>query len=49
MTCPGPNLWTVVLAFMGAFHMLFEYWLGKTDKVDASSTIELLLNFFKRR
>lgn len=27
---------------------IFEYWLGKTDKVKAASILELLFNVFKR-
>ncbi len=30
-------------AIYGA-HLLLEYWLGRTDKVKAGSTIELVLN-----
>lgn len=28
----------------GAVLMLLEWWLGKTDKVKAGSTVELILN-----
>lgn len=29
--------------------LLLEYWLGKTGKTKAASTVELLLNIFKRK
>jgi hypothetical protein len=31
----------------GAVYMSLEYWLGKTDKVKAGSTLELVLSGLK--
>ena len=31
----------------GALFVLIEFWLGKTDKVEAGSTLELVLNAAK--
>lgn len=29
--------------------LLLEFWMGKTDKIQASSILEALLNLFKKR
>lgn len=38
------DLWKPAAALAYA---LLEYWLGKTDKVKAGSTVELVVNVFK--
>lgn len=38
-----PNHWAVILSGLGLLHLVFEYWLGKTTKTKANSTIELVL------
>jgi len=32
---------------IGIAYAIFEYWLGKTKKVQSNSTIEMILNFIK--
>lgn len=52
-TCPNPHLGAVVMSVCGTVHVIFEYWLGKTKRVKANSTLELLLELvsliFRRR
>jgi len=38
------NHWGVLVAFLWLVHSIFEYWVGKTDKVKAGSTWELLFS-----
>lgn len=40
--CENANHWSAIIAFCWLLHSLFEYYLGKTDKVKSSSTIELI-------
>lgn len=41
MNCE-PNHWAVIMAGIGLVHMVFEYWIGKTQKVKSSSFLELV-------
>jgi hypothetical protein len=38
-----PNHWAVILSGLGLLHLIFEYWLGKTTKTKANSTLELVI------
>jgi hypothetical protein len=40
-----PILIAKVVGTLG--YMIFEFWLGKTDKVKAGSTVELAVNVIK--
>lgn len=42
---PGLPEWAVYVACGG--YLLLEHWLGKTDKVQSGSTLELALNGVK--
>ena len=39
--------WATISVIANAVLLIFEYWLGKTKKTKASSTIELILNILK--
>lgn len=44
--CNNKDSW-IVVGVVTLCKEIFEYWLGKTDKVSAGSSLELILNFFK--
>ena len=39
------NNYPTIVAFL--MWLIFEYWLGRTNKVKAGSTLEAILNFIK--
>lgn len=45
ITCEAVNYIYVIVTVAG---MLLEYWLGKTDKTESGSLIELVINIFKK-
>lgn len=42
------QFWGAVTAGLMASQALLEYWLGKTDKTKAASTVELLMTLLSR-
>lgn len=39
--CHNANAWTAIVAVCSIGYPIVEFWLGKTDRVKASSVIEL--------
>jgi len=38
------NHWGAIVALLWFLHSIFEWWIGKTDKVKSSSTWQLLFS-----
>lgn len=41
MECSPEGQWTLTVGFVG--YALFEYWIGKTKRTRANSTVELII------
>ncbi len=39
------NHWGAIIAALWFCHSVFEYWIGKTTKLKAASTLELVFSF----
>ena len=42
------NRTVILFCVLGLLNELFEYWIGKTSKVEAGSKLELLFLFIKK-